>query len=323
MDPVCHTLVGAALAEAGLKKKTALAMPTLLIGANLPDIDIVSLLWGPETALWFRRGWTHGILAMVLLPLVLAGLIILWNRAFRRGRSVSARVFVPSQILLLSFVAVATHPMLDFLNVYGMRWLMPFSERWTYGDTLFIVDPWIWAMLGVGVFAARRMERSGGKRPARRSPARTALLATAAYITIMGASNWLGRGVVGRSAAEEGLTPTRIMVAPVPVNPFRRWVVIEAGDHYRVGTLRWLPRPSLELFDVRLARFPSNPAASAATRGPLPRKFLTWARFPYDVLEERRDEYVVHIGDARYTVDPLAGWGAITVKFAKRPDSSR
>ncbi len=46
MDPICHTLVGAALAESGLKKRTALGTATLLIGANLPDMDVLSLHWG-------------------------------------------------------------------------------------------------------------------------------------------------------------------------------------------------------------------------------------------------------------------------------------
>jgi inner membrane protein len=45
-----------------------------------------------------------------------------------------------------------------------MRWLSPFSDRWTYGDTLFIVDPWLWLLLGGGLFlghegTARAMAR--------------------------------------------------------------------------------------------------------------------------------------------------------------------
>src|SRR3954462_13884214 len=43
MDNLTHTLVGAALAEAGLKRRTALASATLMIGANFPDIDVVAV----------------------------------------------------------------------------------------------------------------------------------------------------------------------------------------------------------------------------------------------------------------------------------------
>ena len=39
MDNLTHSLIGAALGQAGLKRKTGLAMPALIIAANLPDID--------------------------------------------------------------------------------------------------------------------------------------------------------------------------------------------------------------------------------------------------------------------------------------------
>ena len=72
MDNLAHTLAGAALAKAGLDRRTPLATPTLLIAANLPDVDVLSYLRDPLFALTFRRGWTHGILAMAVLPVMLA-----------------------------------------------------------------------------------------------------------------------------------------------------------------------------------------------------------------------------------------------------------
>ena len=31
-------------------------------------------------------------------------------------------------------------PLLDWLNTYGVRFLMPFDGTWFYGDALFIID---------------------------------------------------------------------------------------------------------------------------------------------------------------------------------------
>src|SRR5213083_187121 len=138
MDPICHTLVGLCLADSGLKLRTALGTATLVIAANLPDVDVLAIYLGQNLA--WRRGWTHGILALVVWPLVLTGLMCGWS-AVRAGR------VRPLQLLLLSALGVLTHPALDYLNTYGMRWLMPFQDRWFYGDTLFIVDPWIWTAL--------------------------------------------------------------------------------------------------------------------------------------------------------------------------------
>ena len=72
MDPLAHTLVGAALAESGLKRLTRGATAALLIGVNLPDVDVVAHLLSDDAALWYRRGWTHGLLAMAVWPPLLS-----------------------------------------------------------------------------------------------------------------------------------------------------------------------------------------------------------------------------------------------------------
>ncbi|HCH94158.1 MAG TPA: metal-dependent hydrolase, partial [Erythrobacter sp.] len=45
MDNLTHSLVGALIGQAGLKRKTGLAMPALIIGANLPDVDAACFFW--------------------------------------------------------------------------------------------------------------------------------------------------------------------------------------------------------------------------------------------------------------------------------------
>ncbi|MEX2585514.1 MAG: metal-dependent hydrolase [Balneolaceae bacterium] len=56
-------------------------------------------------------------------------------------------------------LAVWSHPFLDWLNTYGIRLLMPFSDQWFYGDVLFIIDPWMWLILASGVVLARSSSR--------------------------------------------------------------------------------------------------------------------------------------------------------------------
>ena len=150
MDPIAHTFTGAALAATGLRRATPLATAALVIGANAPDIDVLASFSGSYAALALRRGWTHGVLAIVVLPFVVTGLLLLWDRMrSRRAERAPARA---GPLLALAALAVLTHPTLDWLNNYGMRWLMPFDGRWSYGDALFIVDPWIWLALGGVLF---------------------------------------------------------------------------------------------------------------------------------------------------------------------------
>jgi inner membrane protein len=162
MDNLCHTLVGAVLAETGLKRRTPLATAVLVIGANLADVDVLAYAWGPDVALGFRRGWTHGVLALAVGPFLLTGLLLAWDRLVRRRRHPDAGPADPKALLLLSAIALLTHPFLDWLNTYGLRWLMPFRDVWYYGDVLFIVDPWLWLALGSNARYALRPRRGIG-----------------------------------------------------------------------------------------------------------------------------------------------------------------
>jgi inner membrane protein len=148
MDPIAHTFTGAALAAAGLRRATPLATAALLIGANAPDIDGLSYFAGGFEAMAFRRGWTHGVLALALWPFALTGLLLMWDRWSRRRRHLDAAPARAGPLLALSALAVITHPTLDWVNNYGLRWLMPFDGRWFYGDALFVIDPWVWLGLG-------------------------------------------------------------------------------------------------------------------------------------------------------------------------------
>jgi len=318
MDNVAHTLAGLALAEAGLERKTALATATLAIGANLPDVDALIYVVGTGVdALAFRRGWTHGVLAMVVLPLLLAAAMTGWDRLVRQRRG---RAWAPADgrwLLVLAAIGVWSHPLLDLLNVYGVRLLMPFSDRWFYGDALFIVDPWLWAALGLGVVLARR--RAGRARqaaPAPREaawvarPARVAIGAFAAYALAMTTSSRLGRRVVERQA------PTgpaeRTMVAPVLATPFRRNVVRELDGGYETGVLTWGGRPRYTPGAVS-PRGDDAPGVAAAARTRDGAAFLSWSRFPRFTTERMGDSIRVRMSDVRYTDARGRGWAAVTV----------
>ena len=313
VDPVTHTLVGATLARTGLADRTALGSATLLIGVNLPDIDVLAYAWSATHALWFRRGVTHGVLGLLVLPVALTGVMVLWGRFARR--SSGSPPVLPREILLLAGLAVLSHPVLDSLNVYGMRWLMPFSSIWFYGDTLFIVDPWVWAALSAGVWLASRRRRMGYTAAGR--PALIALGLMGIYVAGMAVSNVLGRRIVHNTFTHGDVQPVRIMVGPVPISPFTRYVVVDDGRRYRAGTLRWLPTPRIEIDSLVLDRFPSHYAVTAATRGPRVRRFLAWARFPYYQVEDRGEAFLVWIGDARYTLHPEGSWAATAVEVTK------
>jgi inner membrane protein len=160
MDPITHTMAGAAIAASGWRRRTALATPVAMIAANAPDIDIVSYVHGEYAGLALRRGWTHGPIALVVLAVLIPLLALAYDRARRTwggrkdaggdaARTPAARA---GPLFVLAAIAAVSHPLLDWMNTYGVRWLMPFDARWYYGDALYIIDPWIWLALGVPLF---------------------------------------------------------------------------------------------------------------------------------------------------------------------------
>jgi inner membrane protein len=340
MDPLAHTLVGAALARTRLARGVPLATTTLVAAANLPDVDVLSYLGGEDAALGFRRGLTHGPLGLVLLPLVLLGLLALATRR-RRARGDPAPL---GRLAALAYLGALTHPLLDLLNVYGVRLLAPFSGRWYYGDVLFIVDPWFWLVLGAAIFLVRPPTRRAlalwlpttGAATwlllSRDTPAwavglwcaalaatlgvrarwrkalclRREAIATAAlalwlvYLGAMTAAALVARRAVADELARRGVAPVE-----------RTMVAPVAVDPLLRDVVADLPdgyrfgRYSLATGKLALEAAsepepPDSPAVRAALADPAVRGFVGWARFPFVRVEPAGDLVRVHLLDGRY-----------------------
>lgn len=152
MENLAHTLLGLSIAKAGLERATPLATTTLLISSNLPDIDVFSRIEdGTAGYLEYHRGFTHGIIGLAVLAVALTLALMFLDRRFRLRRDPFRRPLRPVRIFFISCLGGLGHTFMDFTNSYGVRPLLPISTRWFYGDLVFVVDPWIWLILGAGV----------------------------------------------------------------------------------------------------------------------------------------------------------------------------
>lgn len=301
MDNLTHSLVGALIGQAGLKKKTGLAMPALILGANLPDVDAACLLWLPGVEhLAFRRGITHGPPALVLLPLILAALLYGFDRwQSGRGKRPEGRLPVSfGWLFLLALIGCLTHPALDWLNVYGIRLLEPFSHQWFYGDTLFIIDVWLWALMGFSLWFSLRKEKrsSNWTRPAQ--------IAIAASFTYILASNAFSVGAYQRAMDDPAGAmprPTRVIVSPPPLAPWSREILAMDSNQ------RWYTY-NYSLFtgaDEAIQLAPDQCGVDVRSLPILNRQvaaFLFWSRAPF--TEAAPDGSII-LRDARF-YDPRA-----------------
>lgn len=299
MDNLTHSLVGAAIGQAGLKRKTGLAMPALIIGANLPDVDAACFLWldGVER-LAFRRGITHGPIAWLVLPLLLAAALWGFDRwQARRGKRPERRLPVRfGWLFALSLIACLTHPALDWLNVYGIRLLEPFSHRWFYGDVLFIVDVWLWALMGFATWFSLQREKRGGEW---QRPARVAIAGGLAYIGVNAGITRSHEQMTDMNAIGETIA------SPVPFAFWQREIIIpvESGRYLIVPEYAGptaSPMATSTLGDPELSYSCDRPRlASTASQAA---SFLFWSRTP--VMDRAPDGSVI-LRDARY-YSPLA-----------------
>ncbi len=163
MDNVTHTLAGLAVAELAYQVRVRKAAPdpalrgaawlSAGIASNLPDLDVLltPLLQPPLGYVLHHRGHTHTLLLappLALLPGLLA--------ALRLSRTRTTKV-APREVVLLvalSLASVLLHLAMDFGNSYGLHPLWPFDSRWFFGDSMFIVEPLLFATLAVPLFFA-------------------------------------------------------------------------------------------------------------------------------------------------------------------------
>lgn len=152
MDNLTHSLTGLVLAKAGLERLSPAATPLCVVVANAPDFDILTLLTRNRWIyLHHHRGITHSIAGLLVLIVLMPTLFYAVEFAIARFRKRPQRLRY-RRLLLVSLIAGVSHPLMDWTNNYGIRPFLPWSSRWFYGDLVFIIDPFLWIVLGGAAF---------------------------------------------------------------------------------------------------------------------------------------------------------------------------
>jgi len=310
LDNLTHTLTGLALSQAGLNRKTRFATLALVVGANLPDVDLLTRFVGATTYLRYHRGITHSILGVAVLAVLLAGVIYYLGR--RAAPKKSGPPLNGRWLLAISLMATSSNLLLDFTNAYGVRPFLPFSGRWYAWDIMFILDPLLLALMaaGLGVSMLLRMvsEEVGARKPAFRGGA---IFALCSLVALCAVRDFAHRRVLGMLDAHiyAGENPQRVGAFPSPFNPFAWTGVVETDSVFHV-----LPANALggdvDAEDTRVFRkAESSPALEAAMKTRTASLFLDFARFPWGQVLETDDGFHVTLQDLRYISFAPERWG--------------
>lgn len=272
MDNITHSLTGLALARAGLSRFCPHAMLLLILSANAPDLDFVTLAGGQLKHLEIHRGYTHSLLGLPFMALLAVGVVA----AIYRQRLPWRRAW------LLCCIGVASHLLLDWSNGYGVRLLLPFSSNWFHLDITGLYDLYIMAALllaAVWPLLARLVSGEIGARPpSGRGIAIFALVFFALFDCARAAFH--ARAVAKlESRLYEGQPPLQAAALPNPYTPLRWRGVVEAPNDYRL-----IPVDAFGDLDAedgeRFFKPAMLPSLESAKRTEAFRYFLYFSRFP-------------------------------------------
>src|SRR5207249_5512370 len=121
MDNLTHSLVGLAVAKAGLERASPLATTVCVFAANAADADVLTGFFGGRwTVLRYHRGITHSIVGTLVLGFLIPTVFYLVGRAAAQWRKKTPRIRYGG-LLLASLIAAGTHPLLDWMTNYGIK----------------------------------------------------------------------------------------------------------------------------------------------------------------------------------------------------------
>jgi inner membrane protein len=274
MDNLTHSLTGVMLSRLGLNRTVPHATLMLVLAANVPDLDVLSLAWGPGAYIQHHRGITHALAAVPLMALLPVLVVWLWGR-------MQPLPFMRSW--WISIVGTLSHPLLDFTNAYGIRLLLPFSEEWIALNLTSVVDMWIWLVLFLAALFPALSKLVSSEIGARRTTGRGLAAFAIAFLVLYNGARFVvyNRAIAVQEARlYEGEPPKRVLVYPHPANPLLWDGIVETESSWILQEVRlW------EDFEPGegglIYKTPGSPALTAARRTPLFQHFTAWSKAPH------------------------------------------
>jgi len=318
MDSLTQIALGSAVTLAVMGRRTA-AWKAALWGAvagTLPDLDAFIDHGNAIANMVQHRAESHALLYLTLLSAPLGGLVALLHGEGGQWR----------RWWLAMWLALITHPLLDWMTVYGTQLLKPFTDYPFGVGSIFIIDPLYTVPLIVGVVAVLALRGRQGLRWNG-----WGLACSGAYLIWSVAAQQYVTSVATASLQSEGVQAERVLVTPAPFNTLLWRVVATTPTHYLEGfyALADGPRPLQWTRHARgtdlLARYADNTYVQSMER--FTHGFLRMQQdsrghvFVTDLRMGQEPHYSFHfdLGSA----DAVQAGGGSVIQQGQRPDIAK
>ncbi len=265
MDPVTHTLLGAAIGESFFRRRFgAKAVVVSAWAANLPDIDALVLLTGDPGALLLRRSFGH---SLVLLPLWIAGLAWIFKKKYED--------FETRDLAWIIALNCVGHLGFDLINSFGVQLFWPLSVVRPELAIVFIIDLTLAALLIVPHMTRLKTDWE----PALILASRASLVAVVFYLTMAFVGRQLALGQLAEATGGRGFQ----YAFPEPFGAHRWRGVVKEDGAWKMSLIdssRGTITPAVSERDDG-----DMEQARAAAQTPFGRRLLTFFKAPVWTVE--------------------------------------
>lgn len=277
MDPVTHALIGlgvSALSGQPLSPYNP-SNCAAVVGAVLPDLDVITMLKGELAFIRQHRGPSHSWGGLLFVSAVAALITFidfggnLWNH------------------FLWGLAGAISHGILDFLNSYGIRLWWPFNKKLIAGNLLMFFDPLLFIFFVPILFSYRTPYKA----------AAFALCGTVFYLLL----RWQMRQRVKRMLqCKFNLNSTKDKIVVMPaLSGLLNWdFTIKASCEIIVGTFNYLNR---KISNCRYLDRKGFPSLAFKALQSIPGKLFCQFTTSYHIVQwEEKGKYFVKLMDLRF-----------------------
>ena len=255
---------------------------------TLPDLDIFIPHPDPVSAFTYHRGFTHAVFYLTLAaPLIAAAMLKVHDEL--RGLLL--------RCMLMVWLALATHPLLDCFTVYGTQILLPFGNYPVAWSTIFIIDPLYTVPLGAAVVLAWRRFPALPERAVRLCAMGLAI--SSAYLLATIAIKAHVDRVTRHALVVQKIDADRILTTPAFFNTVLWRIVVMTPDGYLEGYYSLFDDADSIAFTVH----DSNPSLLDPIAGNWAVRRLKW--FTRGFYRVSRTSDGITITDLRMGFDPF------------------
>lgn len=227
MDSITQIALGTAIGGATAGKQTG--NRALLWGGILgvvPDLDVfITPFFSEEQALTIHRGFSHSIVFTLLASPLFGWLIY----RYLDKKSSTASL---SRWMLLAFLVIATHILLDTFTNYGTQVFQPFSNYPAAFSSIFIIDPLYTLPLLVGITLAafhKKLPKPGF------SANKWGLIISTTYLALTLFAKAYVHNQFQEGLQKQDITYERLMTTPTPFNIFLWTGYADNGETIHAG----------------------------------------------------------------------------------------